>query len=157
MSIQKLNDGYMLDTANKQYDLLLYHQLQQVHSEGRLTAEQAEQLCLLYQGPLLEGKNYLWKIPLEEAYFKQYTAMVRELAAAELTAGNEAAAELRLEQYLSLHPLEEEMNRLLIGMYRRRGAMENISRLYKQFEAACTNELGLELPPEIKNEWLQTH
>lgn len=157
MSIQKLNDGYRLDTANKQYDLLLYHQLQQVHSEGRLTTEQVEELCSLYQGQLLEGKNYLWKIPLEEAFFKQYTAMVRELAAAELTAGNGAAAELRLEQYLSLYPLEEEMNRLLISMYRGRGALENINRRYEQFAAACKNELGLELPPEIKEEWLQAH
>lgn len=150
MSIQKVNDGYVLETGSKEYDVLTFQRLQNLSLEGKIEAGQAEQLCSLYRGPLFEGKPYLWKISLEEAYFKQYTALVRWLVGRDLDSRNWSKAEERLDGYLALYPLQEDMLQLLFDIYSEQGKKEKIIRLYDNFEAAYRKELGLEPAGELK-------
>lgn len=106
MDIQKSNEGYPLDTGHVLYDVLAFEKEYALTGDPK-DAEQAERLCALYKGPLLDGKPYLWKIPLEEAYFNKYTALVRFLITEDLAKQEWLKAEQRLEAYVSLYPVHE--------------------------------------------------
>jgi two-component system LytT family response regulator len=148
MKILKMNDGYVLETGNESYDALDY---QRRHLEiGMQDVQQMERLCSLYQGPLLDGKPYLWKISLEEAYFKEYTTWTKVLINQDFESHNWYKAEQRLEKFLNLYPLHEEMNQQIMDVYAKLGNKEKIARHYEKFEAAYRSDLGMLPSSEIK-------
>lgn len=147
MDIQKSNDGYILDTGQEEYDVLAYEK----YPDEPGNMEQAERLCSLYKGPLLDGKPYLWKVPLEEIYYNKYTALIRYLITEDLAKQEWMKAEHRLEIYVSLYPVHEEMNRTLMGLYAMRGDKEKIARQYSLFEDTYRKVLGLEPPQELRD------
>lgn len=150
MDVQKANDGYVLETRGETFDLLEYKRLDSVNTERWTDYEEAERLCSLYRGPLLDGKSYLWKVPYEEAFQKHFTALTRSLVERDLSAANWVGAENRLDSYLALYPLNEEMNRILIELYGKRGFKEKLARHYSSFKDAYRRELGLELSQELR-------
>ncbi|MFF2910992.1 response regulator [Paenibacillus sp. NPDC057934] len=150
MEIKKLNDRYMLDIGNAVYDVLAFDQAKSNEGKEALNEEQAEYLCSLYQGPLLENKPYIWKAALEEAYFKQYTVLIGELVERKIASGYLDQAEDLLEGYLSMYPLQEKMYELLIDNYEQRGKKEKISRLREQYLEAYKQEFGAEALAELK-------
>ncbi|MFC3748094.1 response regulator [Paenibacillus sp. GCM10012306] len=150
MEIKKLNDRYMLDIGEVDYDILAFDQAKSSESKAGLIAGQAEHLCSLYQGPLLENKPYLWKAALEEAYFKQYTMLIGELVERKSVAEQWDQVEELLGGYLSMYPLQENMHELLIGIYEQRGKKEKISRLQQQYLEAYRQEFGAEASEELK-------
>jgi two-component system, LytTR family, response regulator len=149
MEFRNTNKGYMLDTRNENLDVLDYQQLDLTYVEQLMDYEEVERLCSLYRGPLLDGKPYLWKVPLEESFQKHFTTLTRKLIDRDLAKENWSGAEQRLDAYLSIYPLHEEMNRMLIDIYANRGAKEKVARHYKRFEAAYRAELGLEPPRRL--------
>ncbi|WP_317891184.1 response regulator [Paenibacillus oceani] len=151
MDIQKSNEGYLLDTGHVLYDVLAFEKEYDALTGDPKDAEQAERLCALYKGPLLDGKPYLWKMPLEEAHFNKYTALVRYLLAEDLAKQKWLKAEQRLEAYVSLYPVHEEMNRTLMGLYAMRGDKEKIVRQFSVFEHTYRKVLGLEPPQELRD------
>jgi two-component SAPR family response regulator len=150
MEIRKMNDGYMLETGNKSYDALDYQRFHLEMVEGKQDTAQMERLCFLYQGPLLDGKPYLWKISLEEVYAKYYTNWTRLLVDSDCASQDWPKAEQRLEKFLSLYPLHEEMNQQMIVIYAKLGNKEKIARLYERFETAFLSELGMVPSEEFK-------
>lgn len=156
MEIQKTSEGYMLDTSGLMYDVLAFLRYDLFFGEGSGDVEQAEQLCALYKGSLLERKGYLWKATLEEGYFKQYTMLVDRLTKHDLAKREWTRAEQRLDAYLSLYPLQEEMNLALMKVFAARGNKEKIARHYVRFEAAYHQELGMELPGKIRS-WVRAN
>lgn len=151
MDIQKTNEGYMLETANRMYDVLAFQQFDFSTANVKQAPAQLEQLCVLYKGPLLANKEYLWKIPLEEGYGKKYAALVQELVLQDLAGDQWAKAEQHLDAYLSLYPLDEEMNQSLMDLYARSGNTEKIAKHYARFEVYYRREMGLEPPQEMKS------
>ncbi|MFF2018752.1 response regulator [Paenibacillus sp. NPDC058177] len=150
MEIKKLNDRYMLDIGDVVYDVLAFDQAKSSESKEKLNKGQAEHLCSLYQGPLLDNKPYLWKAALEEAYFKQYTVLIGDLVERRIASGHWDQAEDLLEGYLSMYPLQEKMHVLLIDMYEQRGKKEKSSRLHQQYLEAYSQEFGAEALAELK-------
>lgn len=150
MEIRKMNDGYMLETGNESYDALEYQRFHLEIVEGQQNTTQMERLSILYQGPLLDGKPDLWKISLEEAYCKFFTTCTRLLVDNDCAAQDWHKAEQRLEKFLSLYPLHEEMNQQMIDVYAKLGNKEKIARLYEKFEGAYRTELGLVPSAEFK-------
>lgn len=59
-------------------------------------------------------------------------------------------AEQRLEKFLGLYPLHEEMNEQMIDIYARLGNKDKIARLYEKFEIAYRSELGMVPSSEFK-------
>lgn len=151
MEIRKMNDGYMLETGNESYDALDYQRFHLEMAEGKQNTTQMERLCILYQGPLLDGKPYLWKISLEEAYCKHFTTWTRLLVGSDCAAQDWHKAEQRLEKFISLYPLHEEMNQQMIDIYAKLGNKEKIARLYEKFETAYRTELGMVPSTEFKD------
>ncbi|WP_088830134.1 response regulator [Paenibacillus tyrfis] len=150
MDIRKINDGYRLDAAGLTYDVLAYEGYGPVMLGVMQDAEQAERLCSLYKGPLLDKKDYVWKASLEEGYARQYTALLRSLVERDIAGQEWTRAERRLDSYLALYPLQEEMNLLLMDMYANRGKLEKLAAHYARFEAAYRREFGTEPPEEIR-------
>ncbi|MDQ0191666.1 response regulator [Paenibacillus wynnii] len=151
MEIRKMNDGYILEIGNEVYDALEYQKFRLEMVEGKQDIEQMERLCSLYQGPLLDGKPYLWKISLEEAYSKDYTTWTRMLLDNDCAFQNWHKAEQRLEKFLSLYPLHEGMNQQMIDIYAKLGNKEMIARLYEKFETAYRSDLGMVPSSEFKD------
>lgn len=117
---------------------------------------QAEYLCSLYKGSLLENKDYLWVAPLQTKYIDQYTLLVRILVQHDLASEEWKKAEQRIAGYLSLYPLNEEMNMSLLEIYARRGSTEKIMKHYAQFEASYRRELEME-PPKEMSRWMASY
>ncbi|MNY70110.1 Bacterial transcriptional activator domain protein [compost metagenome] len=60
-------------------------------------------------------------------------------------------AELRLDTYLTLYPLNEEMHQMLIDIYAKSGKKERIAKHYTSFKALYLRELGIEPSKEMSN------
>lgn len=161
MEILKTNEGYMLEPLKHAYDVWEFLQKGDLfRKDESLDVLSAEYLCSLYKGPLFEGKDYLWKVPLEENFCKQYTSMVRSLVQYDLTQENAMKAEQRLDQYLSIYPLSEEMNLLLLQVYIRYGTAEKVMKHYAKFESDYRREWAVDPPLEIKrivSPFIQNH
>ncbi|WP_442603289.1 response regulator [Paenibacillus sp. KN14-4R] len=146
MELLKINEGYILEPRDQQYDVLAYLQVNDNQVDVALT----EDLCALYKGTLLEGKDYYWKLPLEELFSKKFHSLMHRLIQANLAEKNWEKVELKLDNFLRLYPLHEEMNRTLIELYLQMGRREQAVKHYNKFEQIYRDELGLELPCEIQ-------
>jgi two-component SAPR family response regulator len=151
MDIIKVNDGYLLETMNMTYDLFEFHKSEAMTSDGLQDADQAERLIALYRGPLFERKEYLWKAKLEVGYGKQFAALVRYLNQADMDGQQWSKAEQRLEAYLSIYTLDEEMHQLLMELYAINGKIEQITKHYNHFKVLYRKEFGTEPPKEIRS------
>lgn len=151
VDIRKTNEGYILDVGQTRYDVLEFQRFDFGKAGRSPDVLQEERLVSMYRGPLLEGKPYLWKMAQEEQFGKQYTVLMRSLVLRDFDAGNWIRAEERLDAYLAVYPLQEEMNELLIDLYIRCGSKEKLARHYAKFEAAFRKELGLEPSQQLKN------
>lgn len=151
MEVQKVNEGYLLDISNLVYDVLEFEQYHQSMSKGERDMVQEEHLSSIYKGPLFEHKDYHWKVALEERFSKQCTVLVRGLVQQDSTAQEWSKAEQRLEQYLRVYPMNEEMNLLLLQIYESCGSTEKIVKHYTWFEAVYRLEMGLELSQEMRS------
>ncbi|NEW04712.1 response regulator [Paenibacillus sp. SYP-B3998] len=151
MDIIKTNEGYMLDTSNAMYDLLEFQKSDLALGEGMQDTAKTEQVCSLYSGPLLERKDYLWKAKLEEGYYKQYTSLVRNLIQRDMDGKEWSKAEQKLDVYLSMYPLNEEMHQLLMDIYASSGKRERIAKHFARFEALYLRELGMEPSKEMRS------
>ncbi|MDF9839465.1 MULTISPECIES: hypothetical protein [unclassified Paenibacillus] len=65
MDVLKAGEGYRLESGSMTYDALLFERSPVDYGAGLREISEAGRLCSLYQGPLLDGKPYLWKAPLE--------------------------------------------------------------------------------------------
>jgi two-component SAPR family response regulator len=148
IEILKINEGYRLNTGEVQYDLL---QFKMIQSEDELAVEQAEQLLKLYRGSLLQNKEYVWKYSLEKRYSIQFGHIVRELVKDDIEQRKWRKAEQRIECFLSIYPLDEEMNILLLYIYEQTNNKEKMVKHYKQFVEAFTLELGVEPSEGLKS------
>ncbi|MGC5326684.1 response regulator [Brevibacillus sp. SYSU BS000544] len=151
VDIQRTNEGYILEPAKLEYDVLVFQRYDFSITDQMRDAKQAEYLCILYNGSLLEGKDYIWKTPLEEGYRKQFTWLVHRLIQHDLENRDWKKAEQRLEAFLTLYPLNEEMNMILLQIYARCGNREKVAKQYARFEAFYRRELEMEPPEEMKS------
>ncbi|OMF44049.1 hypothetical protein C5G87_10875 [Paenibacillus peoriae] len=152
MEIQKTNQGYMLEPSDLTYDVLEYEGYDYTRVLGLQDAAQAEHVCSLYKGPLLERKDYFWKAPLEEVFYKQYTTLVRSLIQQDFAREDWEKAEQRMDGYLTMYPLHEEMNQILLSIYASSGEKEKMLKHYAQLEASYRRELGVEPPQELRSQ-----
>ncbi|WP_312886521.1 response regulator [Paenibacillus foliorum] len=149
--ILKTNEGYLLETMNTTYDLLEFHESDLTIPGSLQDEELAERLCALYRGHLLERKDYLWKVQLEVGYGKKFTSLVRNLVQAYMAQQQWSKAERKLEAYLSIYALDEEMHQLLMDIYAMSGNSKQIIKHYESFESRYRKELGMEPPIEMKS------
>ncbi|SFE54670.1 Two-component response regulator, SAPR family, consists of REC, wHTH and BTAD domains [Paenibacillus algorifonticola] len=154
VDIRRVNDGYMLDPGELVYDVLEFENHFESKSGSTKAAAQEEHLVSLYKGPLLDRKDYVWKAPIEESYSKKYVLMMRALIERDMAAQHWEKAERRLENYLSVYALDEEMNLLLLQVYENGGKEELVIKHYAQFKKAYQLEMGIEPPSEMEK-WMK--
>ncbi|TCZ74040.1 response regulator [Paenibacillus albiflavus] len=150
MDILKLNDGYMLELGTQLYDVLEYQRATLSIMDASIDVILAEQLCMMYQGALLNGKDYIWKLPLEEALYRQYSAMMLHLLQIDLATRSWENAELKITTFLRQYPLHEEMNQALIELYVQTGKRERAMKHYSKFEVLYRDEYDCDPPEELQ-------
>ncbi|WP_240419296.1 response regulator [Paenibacillus periandrae] len=151
IDIQNTNEGYRMEVSDFMYDVLAFDRQRSALNGVLQDHAHMDWLCSLYKGPLLDRKDYVWKTSLEEGYVKQYTLLVRTLIESDMVAQEWTKAELRLDAYLSLYPLHEEMNQLLMDIFTRSGNTEKIAKHYERFAASYRREIGLEPSQEMRD------
>lgn len=150
MDVVKTGDGYLLKTLDFGYDLQEFRQNFPVPGKIELIdTERLEALCALYRGPLLDHKDYIWKVQLEENCGKQYRVICCRLAKWYMTESNWDKAEQRLLACLSHYPLEEELHLLLLKTYALSGKKERSARHFSLFQNQYRKEMGMDVPVEI--------
>lgn len=151
MEIQKMNDGYLLSSGQVRYDVLEYRRYAQLLAAGKTDRVQEERLIRLYKGTLLDRKDYLWKVSLEEAFRKQYLSMLR--ARIENAWSSRALEQARqwIEQGLGWFPLDEELNTRLLKVHIGSGRPEMARHHFERFAEASRREWGMEPPLEMRS------
>lgn len=153
--IQKTNGGYMLEEPPFAYDVLKFQRFDFRRDERLWDVLEAEHLLSLYKGPLLEGKDYIWRAPLEETYTKRYSSLAHWLIQHDCARQDWKKAEQRLDVFLAIYPLHEEMNWLLLHVYGHSGNTEKLKKHYVKFETMYRRELGVDPPLEIRS-WMSS-
>ncbi|WP_314590878.1 response regulator [Paenibacillus terrigena] len=156
LEIIKINEGYLLQTHQQTYDLLEYKRDHEAMQPKSVDLLMTEQRCSLYQGPLLDRKAYIWKTALEEKYRQQYLAYMRSLIQYDVEQQNWKMADQRFNQFLSIYPLDEEMNLYQLQVYFRSDRKDQMEKKYADYERAYLAEMGIGLPEEIVN-WGKLH
>ncbi|MET3293135.1 UNVERIFIED_CONTAM: two-component SAPR family response regulator [Brevibacillus sp. OAP136] len=154
INILKTIDGYTVESVPCEYDVQLFQKYEAAASDEHLDVEKAEQLCALYRGLLFEKKDYLWKVPLEVAFGKHYTSLTRRLVDRDLERGDWKKAEQRLECFLAVYPMHEEMNLSLWQIYVCHGDLQKVTQQYDHFVRVYRGEMGVEPSNEVKN-WVE--
>ncbi|MFS0919575.1 response regulator [Brevibacillus sp. 179-C 1.1 NHS] len=149
IDIQKTGEGYMFHPMDQTYDVLAFQQYDLSSLTDRQSAGGAENLCAMYKGSLFNRKDFLWKAPLEERYRKEYTELVGKLVELDIAAQELPRALRRLEEYLAVYPLPEEMNVALMDIYARGEQKQKIVQHYAKFAADYRKEWEMEPPQEI--------
>ncbi|HEX9134195.1 MAG TPA: BTAD domain-containing putative transcriptional regulator, partial [Ktedonobacteraceae bacterium] len=133
-------------------DIHRFYQLLTVGSEEALT-----RAVSLYRGPLLQGFTLAdapvfeeW-VRFEEARLQRaYLGALQQLASlAEARQSWEEAIDF-VQRMLKLDPLDEKIQRQLIQLYVRSGAIGKALRHYQQFETELSQELGVAPSPETQ-------
>ncbi len=156
IDVKKVNEGYMLDASDLTYDVLAFERYLRILPEGGGDAAQEEYLVSLYKGSLFDRKDYLWKVSLEKGFSNHYKMLISSLIQQDLVNEDWKKAELRLDQYLSIYPLDEEMNFSLFKLYEYSGRQEQIKKLYTKFENAYRLDMGLEPSQQMRN-WVEVY
>ncbi|QRG67630.1 response regulator [Brevibacillus choshinensis] len=156
VDIHKTSEGYVLEPRDQSYDVWAYLQHNFPQTREPFDVEQAEYLYSQYKGPLLDQRDYFWKTPMEEMFAKQYTMLVQQLIEHDLFQREWQKAEQRVDSYLSMYPLQEEMNQILLEMYARNKQSGKVAKHYEKFAHAYRNEVGVE-PPEGMRKWVAAY
>ncbi|MFC3748095.1 response regulator [Paenibacillus sp. GCM10012306] len=156
MNIVKTGDGYFLETLQASYDLLELQRSSPALADAPEDIASLERLCDLYRGSLLDRKDYLWKVRLEEGCAKQYKVLLYKLVRHQMTRKDWTQAQQRLEAGLSVCPLEEDMHLLLLEVYAASGKRDRVIKHYASFEEQYRRELGLGPSQEMKR-WVDAY
>lgn len=142
VDIHKTTEGYMMDAVHLGYDVLAFQQAGKALAEENLAAEQAEYLFSIYQGPLLDGKTYVWKLSLEEKFRLDYERLAFRLVNNDLSKGDSQKAEQRLNACLTVEPNHMGLHKSLLDMYRGSGDKERAERLYVRLKEYIGEHIG---------------
>ncbi|MFC5402515.1 response regulator [Cohnella soli] len=146
MDVLKTQDGYALDTGGVGYDLVAFHKLGQNVTASATASSYAleEKACAVYRGSLLEMKDYSWKMPLAEAYGRQYEALIWRIVMRSVEDQDWRGAEMQLISYLAIEPLNERMNGLLVNVYENSGQEEKARKHDRKYAETYQSEFGVE-------------
>ncbi|MFS1514440.1 response regulator [Chengkuizengella sp. SCS-71B] len=155
ITLKKVNEGYMLDMSNVKSDVDEFREYLQYHSASAISEEnlvESERVFKLYKGPLFGLKDYIWKIGLEEQLEKQYSSLTRQIAHYYYSKGEFDEAEKILKTFLSLYPLHDKLNLMLLKLYS--SDLDELNRLrsyYDDYVKLLKKELGATPPLETQH------
>ncbi|MFD2670814.1 response regulator [Marinicrinis sediminis] len=150
MNLVKTTQGYMLESGNGLYDLKAFQQAGFVWEAATFDRARSEQLYSWYQGALFAGKEYVWKLPLEEQFRNVYERLVRMLMRDDLLQGEQESAEQRFHACLTVEPDHTELHIRLLEIYAGSVHKDRMRRQYASLEAFYREQLGVEQLKELK-------
>lgn len=144
MEMLKTNDGYELDTGNNPYDVLAFLQAEPLKNLETFDHVEGPKLLSHYQGALLEGKPYVWKVALEERFRREYQRLVIRFVSRYLQSGELQQGEQLVYACLNVEPLQAEFHQQLFELYKEAGYSQYISHHYSRLKHVYRDHLGLD-------------
>ena len=97
----------------------------------------------LYRGNYLEADGYAWSQNMAEEYAKRYRGLVSELAKYYTAKTDYAAAEKILQQALTIIPLDDDLNEMLLKLYFTKKDKALLVMHYNKIKELYQTELGI--------------
>lgn len=97
----------------------------------------------LYKGNYLEGNGYYWSQNKAEEYSKRYRSLVSELAKYYKTKTDYANAEKVLQEALTIIPLDDDLNEMLLKLYFMKKDKASLVMRYNKIKELYQTELGI--------------
>lgn len=114
LNIRRKNSMYRIELESVYCDLLEFDSLIEKTGHGhQKNIAEFEKAIAIYQGDLLESKDYLWCLPLRERYYQQFVVMAMALSAYYVE-HHETDKLKQLEQQVKPLLLEEDFEKLNI-------------------------------------------
>ncbi|MFS1511044.1 response regulator [Chengkuizengella sp. SCS-71B] len=152
ITLNKLNEGYMLDMSTIKSDVdefKAYFHNHSVVSEDNFV--ESKRIFKLYKGSLFGMKDYIWKIGLEENLVEQYSILTQLIADFYYSKGQLDAVEKILKAFLLLYPLHEQINLMLLKLYSSNdNQLNTLKNYYKSYVGLLQKELGVTPPLETQ-------
>lgn len=129
IAIVKTVEGYMLDTGELLYDVLFLQQTIEDWNVASINQGLAEEFLARYHGPLMAGKSYLWKIPLEERFRMDYERIMTCLVKEDVRKGEIYKVEERLHTSLIVEPDHVSLYASVLEILKESGYEQEYMRL----------------------------
>jgi two-component SAPR family response regulator len=148
LDLKTTNEGYSLHMPQGSgCDVGQFRQFMRgVSAVDSANAEQNEGLLHGYESPLFGGKDYLWSLGAAEELGGLFAALARMLVVHYRGNGDKNGAERCIRKYLSVEPLDEEMNAALLQLYVEAGDAGAFRKHYGQYKRRLLDEIGVEPP-----------
>ncbi|MDP5275293.1 response regulator [Chengkuizengella axinellae] len=153
IQIEKTTEGYSLKKDQSIiFDVeVLRKYIQQHLKVTKRNVDESEGVFSLYKGTLFGSKDCLWGLNYRVEMTEHYTKLARNLVLYYLENNQTDQAVIKLNQYLSIYPLNEEMNLLLLKLYSTYYAETNhLNDHYQHFKKLLNDELGIQPPLEAQ-------
>jgi DNA-binding SARP family transcriptional activator len=134
-----------LDLSGAEVDLVSFDE-----AIGRADAESLARAVALYGGPLLEGCTEEWVLPEREAREQAYLGALERLASERLSGGDAASAVTHLRRAVTVDPLREGAQRMLLEALAAGGEYGEAVQSYRALRLLLWEELRTEPAPETR-------
>ncbi|TMV48423.1 response regulator [Paenibacillus mesophilus] len=153
LELKTTNEGYSLQMPHgAACDVGQFRQFMRgVSAADSANAEQCETLLHDYESPLFGGKDYLWSLGAAEELGGLFAALTRMLVVHYRGSGDKTGVERCIRKYLSIEPLDEEMNAALLQLYVEAGDAGAFRKQYGLYKQRLLDEIGVE-PPKLARE-----
>ncbi len=118
--------------------------------DRELSLEMFEKACQMYDELLPETNDLDWLDLYREAFAERQAGMLKRLARHAGAEGRFDQAELYVNEWIRLQPLQEEAHYEMIALLMQSGRKSEASKWYGWWEQTCQRELGSPPMPETK-------
>ncbi|NDI35196.1 response regulator [Chengkuizengella sediminis] len=153
IQIEKLNNGYLLKKEqNVFFDAEELRNYTIRHSEVTMeNLKESEQVFSLYKGTLFGSRDCEWGLNFKEELLDHHTKLTQNLVAYYIKTGSIDQAEHKINLYLSMYPLHEELNLMLLKIYSTYYTESNrLKEHYYYYEKLLNEELDVAPPLEAQ-------
>ncbi|WP_160645856.1 response regulator [Chengkuizengella marina] len=151
VTLEKVNEGYILNMSTIKSDLDMF--LEYFNNNSIVSKEnfvESERVFNLFKGPLFGLKDYLWKIGIEEQLVEHYSTLTQNIANFYNRRGKLKAVEKTLKAFLSLYPLHDQSNLILLKLYSLTDDLNRLKSHYDFYVKLLKKELGVTPPIETQ-------
>ena len=138
------NGKYRLELPDVYIDAVEFKEI--ADAETTVTAasiERYKKALGLYKGNFLEGNGYYWSQNKAEEYSKRYLSLVSELAKYYTTKADYVNAEKILLEALTIIPLDDDLNEMLLKLYFAKKDKAPLVMHYNKIKELYQTELGI--------------
>ena len=139
-----INGSYKMELPDAYIDASEFEALTNAKiAFSAMSIEKYKKVLDLYKGNYLEDNEYPWSQNKTEEYSKRYRSLVFELVRYYTTESDYTGAEGILQKALTIIPLDDELNEMLLKLYFMKKDKTSIIAHYNKIKELYKSELGI--------------